>query len=85
MGLGPTLILLNFESDLDHGLDTKKKKKFQIFPFADYCLCRGMHSPSALVGILKLTPLVSNFDRYLFTFLETTVVVRECCMAVKMV
>ena len=47
MGLTPTLIPLNFESDLDHYLDTTQIQIF-IFIFIRY-LGRGMHSPSALV------------------------------------
>ena len=31
MGLGPTEIPLNFESDLDHSLDTKNNPDFLIY------------------------------------------------------
>ena len=53
MGLGPTLILVNFEGDLDCHLDIKKLD-FSIYLFITY-LGRGMHSFSALVLIFVIT------------------------------
>ena len=36
MGLGPSQVPLNLETDLDHSLDTKMKKNILIFPFTYY-------------------------------------------------
>ena len=59
MGLGPTSIPSNFETDPNHYLDTKNIKDldfpiliiFELFLRKTYtvCLGRGMCSPSALV------------------------------------
>ena len=63
LGIGPTCIPFNFESDTDHRLDIKKCQRSGFFPFTFYwaiykichsCLGRGMNSPSALVFNNKL-------------------------------
>ena len=48
MGLGLTWTPINFESDLDHCLDTKKK----------YLIGRVLYSPSALVSAFDQSLLV---------------------------
>ena len=48
MGFGPTVISLNFESDLDHRHDTKKSRFSHLLSFT---LAEVPHSPSAFVFV----------------------------------
>ena len=63
MGLGPTLIPLNFEGDLDHHLDTKKSGFCHLLYIM--CLGRGLNSLSALVSLL--VPLPNLIDSLILT------------------
>ena len=49
--VGVLTMVTQFETDLDHLLDTKniKNPDFPCFPLTITCLFRGMHSVSALV------------------------------------
>ena len=51
MGLGPTKIPLNFEIDLDHYLDVKRKKKdFLIYSL--FCALADVYAPRVLLLLL---------------------------------
>ena len=56
MDLGPTLIPLNFVSNLYHCLDTKKKNP-DISVYLFICLSRCLHS---LVALVPIIPMVNS-------------------------
>ena len=60
MGFGPPEIPFNFESDLDHRMDTKKESRFTHLLIIT-CFGRGMHSLSALLYIKKKDCCINEY------------------------
>ena len=57
-----TWVPLNFESDLDHRLDTKNHQRSRFFPhlLIIMCLGEGLHSLSAVIPSVEFVTIFQN-------------------------